>query len=412
MLKKALVWPFWGLVLGLFLVAFLSRAGSKPAVGQSSRRVNAPATSQTQPQGQRVIDLRHTVLPQIGEPSAPMEYQSDTFKERTEELLPEERVGIAIYENRNRSIVNVDTVTVRQGAFYTTQEAEGLGSGIVLSKDGVILTNYHVVEEADSVTVTLFDGQSYSADVVGQDPSTDIALLKIAAPAETLFPVEFGDSSRLLVGQTVFAIGNPFGYERTMTRGIVSNLNRTIESPKQFRMIKGVIQIDAAINVGNSGGALFDSRGRMIGMNTAIASRVGENTGVGFAIPVNTISRIAGVLLEAGEVVRGDIGIVQVNETETGVIPVQIEDGGAADKAGLRGGKIVVSVVRHQGVEYRGHKKVVPKEGFDLIVGVSGQRIHSGEDFITAVEEHKPGETIELDIIRRGEPMKLPVVLD
>lgn len=408
MFKKGLIWPCGSLILGLFLFAFLSHAGSERAVGQSSRRTAEGEVSKRP----RVIDLRETILPQINVASAPMDFESQTLKERSEELLPEERRGIVIYENRNRSVVNVNTVMYRQGPFFSTQEAEGLGSGIVLSKDGVVLTNFHVVEGANSVEVTLFDGETYSADLVGQDPSTDIALLKIDAPAETLFPVEFGDSSKLLVGQTVFAIGNPFGYERTMTRGIVSNLNRTIESPKQFRLIKGVIQIDAAINVGNSGGALFDGRGRMIGMNTAIASRVGENTGVGFAIPVNTISRIATALLEEGKVVRGDIGIIQVNESEAGVLPVQIEDGGAADKAGLRGAKIVVTVYRQQGQEIRGHKRVVPKGGLDLIVGVNGQRIKTGEDFITAVEEHKPGETIELNIIRQGESMKLPVVLD
>ncbi|MBQ8285047.1 MAG: trypsin-like peptidase domain-containing protein, partial [Thermoguttaceae bacterium] len=206
-------------------------------------------------------------------------------------------------------------------------------------------------------------------------------------------------------------IGNPFGLERTMTQGIVSNLNRTIGSPQQFRQIKGVIQIDAAINPGNSGGVLLDSKGRMIGMNTAIASRVGESSGVGFAIPVNTIHRIATILLEKGEVVRGDAGVVQVTETEDGLIPSLIDEGGAADLAGLRGGKLVISIRQRNGIQYQTRQVKRPEGGFDVIFGVNGTPIKTGEDFITAVEEHAPGETIILNVLRRGQKIELPVVL-
>lgn len=390
---------FFIFVVGLIILAALAMLS--PVLGQQK-----PSS------GERVIDLRGTVLPAINQPSSPMESVGETFKERYDELLPEERVGITIYENRNRSIVNVDTVMVRRGPYFFAEEAEGRGSGIVLTKDGVVLTNFHVIENANAVSITLFDGQTFEAVLIGADQNTDIALLKIDAPADVLWPVEFGDSSKLLVGQMVYAIGNPFGHERTMTRGIVSNLNRTIASPQQFRLIKGVIQLDAAINPGNSGGALFDSRGRMIGMNTAIASKVGENSGVGFAIPVNTIARIAGILLHEGKVVRGDIGVLQVAETPAGVLPALIEDGGAADRAGLRGTKMTVVVSRQGGFEYKTYRKAVPKDGLDIIVGVSGQRVKTGEEFITLIEEHKPGETVELEIIRANQPMKLPVVLD
>jgi len=410
---------------GLFLIAFLTHFVTQRVIGQVPGNMVPNGGQNAVPaqplpkglDGRHVIDLRQTVLPAINQPTAPMDYRSETFQERFDELLPEEKVGIAIYENRNRSVVNIDTTMVREGPFYTMQEAEGLGSGIVLSKDGVILTNYHVVKGANTIKVTLFDGNEYEAFKIGTDWRTDIALLKIEAPAESLFPVEFGDSSRVLVGQTVYAIGNPFGLERTMTRGIVSNLNRTIESPSEkeegtSRIIRGVIQTDAAINAGNSGGALFDSRGRMIGMNTAIASRVGENSGIGFAIPVNTISRIAGILLNEGEVVRGDIGILRVNEMEMGLVPVQIEDGGAADKAGLLGGKLIPTVIRQNGMTFRGYKKVTPKGGFDIITGVNGEKIRTAEDFISAVEEHKPGETIQLDLLRNNQPVQIPVTLD
>lgn len=365
-----------------------------------------------------VIDLRQTQLPKLGSPgdsfqSASLAENDDpVIRRRADEILPEEKAGILIYQKRNKSIVNVDTVMVRQGPyFFTEQQAEGRGSGIVLTRDGVILTNYHVVEDAQAVTITLFTGEAYPAVKIGEDANTDVALLKINAPEKDLFPVEFGDSSQLLIGQIVYAIGNPFGIDRTLTRGIVSNLNRTIESPQRFRQIKGVIQIDAAINPGNSGGALFDSRGRMIGMNTAIASRVGENSGVGFATPVNTISRIANILLAEGKVVRGDIGILQVTEVNGGLIPTLIENGGAADKAGLKGNKIVVVVSEQNGMRLRSVRRIPPKGGVDIIVGVNGQPVRSGEEFITLIEEHKPGDKVELDIVRGDKKGKLPVIL-
>ncbi len=395
---------------GLFFLSFCLMSGmflygQSPQLGRDRHpqqpAVIRPASSaQSEPE---LIDLRHTELPKIGDPSAPMVYRSETFAQRYNHLLPEEQVGITIYENRNRSVVNIDTITVRQGAFYQ-QTAEGIGSGIVLSKDGVILTNFHVVKDADPshIVVRLFDGSEYKAYKIGEDPSTDIALLKINAPSELIFPVEFADSSQLLVGQTVFAIGNPFGLERTMTRGIISSLNRSIESPNG-REIKGVIQTDASINVGNSGGALFDTSGKLIGMNTAIASPSGDSAGVGFAIPVNTISRIANTLLVKGEVVRGDSGILYLMETPNGLIAF-IEDGGPADHAGLRGGKIVL-------IPGRGYARVVPKEGMDLIVSVNGQKVRTVQEFIGIVEEHKPGDTVILGVIRNNNTEELRLQL-
>ena len=334
----------------------------------------------------------------------------DDLAARLNEFSPLERSQIEIYAQNNKSVVNVATVSENQRSFFPQMSA-GCGSGIVLNASGVVLTNFHVVEGSSKIEVTLFNGETYPAKPLGVDPNTDVALLKIDAPQSSLFPIQFGDSSQLLVGQTVFAIGNPFGLERTMTQGIVSNLNRTIESPQQFRQIKGVIQIDAAINPGNSGGVLLDSKGRMIGMNTAIASRVGESSGVGFAIPVNTIHRIASILLEKGEVVRGDAGVVQVTETENGLIPGLIDEGGAADSAGLRGGKLVISIRERNGIQYRTQQVKRPEGGFDVIFGVNGAPVKTGEDFITAVEEHAPGETIVLNVLRRGQKIELPVVL-
>ena len=406
---------FCGALLGCAAFWFsgsssLAQSGNAPYYAQNGSSFNAaPPAALSEPDIPALpISTQQNVQPGGVVPPAAL----DDLNSRLAALTPEERTPVALYAKRNKSIVNVSTVAVRSLPFFgQTEKSEGTGSGIVLNKSGVILTNFDVVENVSEMEVTLFNGETYSAELIGVDPNTDVALVKINAPEESLFPVEFGDSSNLLVGQTVYAIGNPFGLERTMTKGIISNLNRTIGSPQQFRQIKGVIQIDAAINPGNSGGALFDSRGLMIGMNTAIASRIGENTGVGFAVPVNTIHRIVSILLKDGKVVRGDVGVVQVTETEVGLIPRLIDEGGAADQAGLRGGKIRVVESRYNGAVYRSPTMLKPEGGFDIITGVDGETVKTGEDFITAVEEHGPGETITLNVLRQGAQINLPVVL-
>ncbi len=198
--------------------------------------------------------------------------------------------------------------------------SEGEGSGVVLDRQGHILTNFHVVDGARQIQVTLFDGNTYDARLIGQDPATDVAVLKIDAPPASLFPVVFGNSTQLRVGQRVFAIGNPFGLERTLTTGIIASLNRSLPGRRSGRSLKSIIQIDAAINPGNSGGPLLDSHARMIGMNTAIASKTGESAGVGFAIPVSTIARIVPQLIREGRVRRPETGIVRVYQTEQGLL--------------------------------------------------------------------------------------------
>ncbi len=352
----------------------------------------------------------------LADPQKPISPDTnEIIRARYKELLPEEQRAVLIYDKYNKSVVNIDTVVVRRMNYMFQEykdEAEGRGSGIVLRKEGLILTNFHVVEGANTITVTLFNGESYPAKKIGEDPNTDIAILKIEAPANSLVPIEFADSSQLLVGQLVYAIGNPFGLERTMTRGIISALNRTIGSKKQYRIIRGMIQIDAAINPGNSGGPLFDSAGRLIGMNTAIHSQIGESSGVGFAIPANTLLRISSTLIETGRIVRGDIGIIQVTETEKGLVPVLIDNEGAADRAGLRGRKRVLFTFTQNGQRYQAEKTIRPKEGYDIIVGINGTGIKTAEEFITTIEEHKPGETVQLEILRDNKRISLPVVLD
>ncbi|HPP52194.1 MAG TPA: trypsin-like peptidase domain-containing protein, partial [Thermoguttaceae bacterium] len=290
--------------------------------------------------------LGQPVLPPVGVPAPAKQDAIPNPEESPDlaELTPEERVNIGVYELCNRSVVHITTKSVREGAlllFAVEIPAEGEGSGVVLDRKGHILTNCHVVEGAQEIQVTLFNGKSYVGRLVGQDRVTDVAVLRIEAPPEELFPVMFGDSNRLRVGQRVYAIGNPFGFERTLSTGIISSLNRTLPSRSQARTIKNVIQIDAAINPGNSGGPLLNTQGRMIGMNTAIASRTGESAGVGFAIPVNTIARVVPQLIENGRVRRPDVGILRVYQTERGLLVAALAPGGAAEKAGIRGPQVI-----------------------------------------------------------------------
>ena len=210
-------------------------------------------------------------------------------------------------------MVNITTAASSIGLFGDESTTGGSGSGFVIDREGHLLTNYHVIEGADTVQVTLADGSGHEAKVIGADASNDLAVIKIDVPAEQLIPLNLGDSSGLLVGQKVLALGNPFGLERTLTTGIISSLDRSIKA-KNGRTIKGIIQSDAAVNPGNSGGPLLNSRGEVIGMNTAIISQVGQSAGISFAVPINSIKRILRPLIEEGRVVaptsacRGSIG--------------------------------------------------------------------------------------------------------
>jgi len=328
-----------------------------------------------------------------------------------ENLTPDERVNISVYEHANRAAVNVSTRSVQTDPFFLLErESEGEGSGTVIDHQGHVLTNFHVVENAREVQVTLFDGKSYVARLVGVDPSTDIAVLKIDAPAESLFPVAFGTSHDLRVGQRVFAIGNPFGLERTLSTGVVSSLNRSLPRRHRGGSIKSIIQIDAAINPGNSGGPLLDSRGRMIGMNTAIASRTGESAGVGFAIPVNTIVRVVPQLIQDGRVLRADIGIARVYRTEDGLLIASLTQGGAAEKAGLQGPKIIRRLKRQGPVVYE--YQTIDRSAADLIVAVDGKPIRTADDLLEVVESKKPGEKVVVTVVRDGRRTDVEVTLE
>lgn len=326
-----------------------------------------------------------------------------------DELTPFERVNVAVYDRVNRSVVNITTLIVRPDMFLMAEPpSEGAGSGSVLDQDGHLLTNYHVIEGARQVKVTLFNGETYDAQLIGADPVYDIAVLRVTAPRELLFPVEFGDSSPLKVGQNVYAIGNPFGLERTMTTGIISSLNRSLPS-RSGRTMKSIIQIDAALNRGNSGGPLLDSRGRLIGMNTAIASHTGENTGVGFAIPVNTISRVVPQLIQNGRVIRPDLGITRVLQTEQGLVIATLTPGGPAERAGLRGFRIIKHQRRFG--PFVNEEIQIDRDYADLIVAVDGQPVKSADDLLSAIESRRPGEETVVTVTREGRQVNVGVVL-
>jgi len=331
--------------------------------------------------------------------------------ERWQHLTPAERVNVAVYDRVNRSVVHIMTESVQvDQLFLMERESEGEGSGILIDRQGHVLTNYHVVERARQIQVTLFDGSSYPAVPVGSDPPTDVAVLRVEAPAEKIVPIEFGNSTGLLVGQKVYAIGNPFGLERTLTTGVISSLNRSLPRRSRGGTLKSIIQIDAAINPGNSGGPLIDTRGLMIGMNTAIASRTGESAGVGFAIPVNTIRRLVPELIENGRIIRADTGIARVYQTERGLLIARLVPGGPAERAGLRGPKVQTREKRQGPFVYR--YNTVDRSAADLIVAVDGQPVKTADELISLVDTKKPGDRIVFTVIRDGEQVKVPMTLE
>lgn len=322
-------------------------------------------------------------------------------------LSPDEQINVAVYDRTNRSVVNISTLSVQpQGWLLRPVPAEGNGSGSVLDQSGHILTNYHVIEDARQVAVTLFNEESYPAKLVGADPINDVAVIKIDAPAEQLFPMPIGDSDSLQVGLRVFALGNPFGLQRTMSTGIIASLNRSLEVRENW-IIKSIIQIDASINPGSSGGPLLDTRGRLIGMNTAIASSgsARQSAGIGFAIPVNLIRRVVPELIQHGRVIRGDIGITHITETDKGLRIARLDPGGPAKAAGLREPKITRTRRGPIIVES------IDRNYADIILAIDGQPIQTAADFIEQIESRKPAETVELTVLREGNTLTVRVTL-
>ncbi|MGL4514954.1 MAG: S1C family serine protease [Lacipirellulaceae bacterium] len=325
-------------------------------------------------------------------------------------LTPEELANIRVYETANRGVVNITTSTVQVDPLFRLPVAgEGSGSGAVIDQEGHVITNHHVIEGAREIEVTFSDGRSYPAELVGSDNEYDLAVLKVAAPREALQPVALGRSETLRVGQRAYVLGNPFGLEGSLTTGIVSSLNRSLPSRVTDRVVTGMIQTDAAMNPGNSGGPMLNSSGEMIGMCVAIRSSVGQNSGVGFAIPVDRIRRFVPELIATGKVLRAYHGIVLVNPTARGLRIAKLSPGGPAERAGLQGFREVMTTKRQGPFEYR--VASIDREGADYIVAIDGRPIRSHEEFLAAMDAHRPGDRVVLTVTREGAQRDVPLVL-
>ncbi len=318
----------------------------------------------------------------------------------------DEQNNIDIYRTLSPGVVNVHSTSYARDFFGFVEPQEGSGSGSIIDQDGNILTNYHVIEGAQKLAVSFGSQKNYAAKVIGGDPDTDLAVIKlIEMPKEPLTIVPLGDSDKLEVGQKVLAIGNPFGLDRTLTTGVISGLQRPIRA-RNGRPIEGAIQTDASINPGNSGGPLLDSHGRMIGINSQILSPSGASAGVGFAVPVNIAKRIVPQLVKSGEVRRPKFGIgtrdveLLKNQVELpvsdGVVILQVMPGGAAANAGLRG----ITQTENGNVEIG-----------DIIVGIDNQKITNTDDLYRTLDKHAIGDSVQVQIVRNGRRTSVPVRL-
>lgn len=324
-------------------------------------------------------------------------------------LSGDEENTIEIYQRVNASVVNITSIAVTYDFFLNPIPSEASGSGSILDKKGYILTNNHVIRDSERLEVTLADGSKWPGELIGADPQTDLAVIKVAAPPERLTAIQMGGSDGLRPGQKVLAIGNPFGLERTLTTGIISAVRKSIKAG-DLEMDE-VIQIDAAINPGNSGGPLLDSEGKMIGINTAIFTPSGGSVGIGFAIPINSAKRILNELIAKGYVAYAWIGM----DTQTlipefaealkipvrrGVIVARVTRGGPASQAGIRGGT--------QRVEVGNAILVV---GGDILVAVDGEKVESAEEFHRIMRLKRPGERIHLTLYQGREKKEVEVKL-
>ena len=361
-----------------------------------------------------MVILYLELSPPAGSPrEAPSPLPAVSAAPRVEALSEAEQVIIRIYREVSPAVVHITSTAVAYDFFFNQVPQQGTGSGFIINAQGYIVTNNHVVEDAKSLEVTLANGKKVAARLVGRDPNNDLAVIKIDVPGEQLQVARLGNSEQLQVGQMTIAIGNPFGLDRTVTTGVVSSLKRTLRAPNG-REIRDVIQTDAAINPGNSGGPLLNSRGEVIGINTAIFSPnpTGGSVGIGFAIPINTANRLVPELIAKGRVSHPYLGIRGANVTpelsqllslpvQQGVLVILVEPRSPADQAGIRGGDRRVRV---------GNRILMV--GGDLIVGIDGQKVENNDRLVAYLDDHKRvGQTVELEILRQDQRLKLSATL-
>ena len=329
------------------------------------------------------------------------------------ETSPDELNNIEIYRKYSPGVVNITSTILTYDFFLRPIPESGSGSGVIADTDGNIVTNYHVIEGARQLEVTLWDQSRYEARVVGADPSNDIAVIHIDAPSQDLVPIPLGTTEGLQVGQKVLAIGNPFGLDGTLTTGIISSLGRSIQA-SNGRIIEGVVQTDAAINPGNSGGPLLNSRGEVIGINTAIVSPSNSgNVGIGFAVPVETVRRVTNDLITFGRVRRvfmgfGGLDLTRLGRlvealnlgTESGVLIVSIQPNSPAANGGLVGPSRDVRVGNYR----------IPAGG-DVIVEIDGRSVSTVTEISTILEQHRPGDQISVTVVRDRERLDVRLTL-
>ena len=318
------------------------------------------------------------------------------------DLAADERATIDLFREASPSVVFITSLARRSGGLFRMAEIpSGEGSGFVWDAAGHVVTNFHVIQGASSARVTLADGSTFTASFVGGAPDRDLAVLRIFPTGKALKPILVGTSKDLLVGQKVFAIGNPFGLDQSLSTGVVSALGRSIESVTG-RQIEGVIQTDAAINPGNSGGPLLDSAGRLIGVNTAIASTTGSSAGIGFAVPVDTVNQIVPQLIQHGRIIRPQLGVT-------------LADDAIAARLGVEGA-LILSVTAGTGAAEAGLRGTARDENGEILLGdvvtrAADREIRSADDLIAALEERKPGDSLVLLVLRDGETRRVAVTL-